>query len=373
MRKALFLANTDWYLWNFRLPLARALRDRGWDVVLASPPGPWAPRFAAQGIRWIPFDFARHGVNPLAEFLTLLRLIGLYRRERPDLVHHFTIKCVLYGGIAARLARARSVNAVTGIGSVFTTRKRATPILVPLIRMLYRLVFRGSHVVFQNPDDLAEFRAQNLLGSACVHVIRSSGVDTARFAPVEREGNSPPVVILVARLIREKGIDEFAQAAAILRGKSVAARFVVVGGEDPAQPSALDTGAIDQLKAGGTVELMGHREDVLPLLQAADIACLPSWREGAPRSLIEAMACGLPVVATDVPGCREAVRNGDNGFLVPARDPEALAAALRKLIEDGALRARMGLRSRERAQREFSEERVINETFDVYRSVMGHT
>jgi glycosyltransferase involved in cell wall biosynthesis len=371
-RRVLFLANTDWYLWNFRLPLARAMHGQGWDVVLCSPPGPWGPRFAGEGLRWIPFDFARHGLNPFSELVTLARLVRLYRRERPDLAHHFTIKCVLYGGIAAKLSGTRVVNAVTGLGSLFTTPKKANVVLVPIVRVLYRLVFHRSHVIFQNPDDREEFRAKGLLGDATVHIIRSSGVDTTRFQPAPRLPAAPPVVvILVARLLREKGIEEFVEAARWLRGEGAAARFIVVGPEDPAQPSAIDSGTLARWKGAGDVEFLGHRDDVLELLRSAHIACLPSWREGTPRSLVEAMACGLPVVATDVPGCREVTRNGDNGLLVKARDAMALAKGLRTLIDDAELRRRMGERSRERAEAEFSEKRVIGETTAVYQAVLS--
>jgi glycosyltransferase involved in cell wall biosynthesis len=290
---------------------------------------------------------------------------------RPDIAHHFTIKCVIYGGIAAKLSRTRVVNAVTGLGSLFTTQRHGSLLLLPVVRLLYRLVFRRSHVIFQNPDDREEFRANGLLESTTVHVIRSSGVDTARFHPAQQQPATPPVtVILVARLLREKGIAEFVEAARRLTAAGTSARYLVVGGEDPDQPSAIAQATIDSWKEGGVVEFLGHQEDVLPLLRQSHIACLPSWREGTPRSLIEAMACGLPVVTTDVPGCREVVRNGDNGVLVPARDPAALAEGLRTLINDAELRMKMGTRSRGRAEQEFSETRVIGETLAVYRAVL---
>ena len=373
MTKVLFLANTDWYLWNFRLPLLHALRDRGWQVVVATPRGPWAERLTAEGFRWIAFDFARHGLNPLAELGALVRLVRLYRRERPNLVHHFTIKCVLYGSIAARLSGVSAiVNAVTGMGTIFTTHSAVAKLLRVPIRALYRRALRGSHVIFQNPDDRAEFEANRLLEGANVRVIRGSGIDVERFQPpVVRGPESPVVVILVARLLREKGIAEFVEAAEMLRAQELDARFVVAGGEDPLHPASIDPQTVSRWAAHGPVEFLGQRDDVLALLHAAHVACLPSWREGTPRSLLEAMACGLPVVATDVPGCREVAINGDNGFLVPPRDPAALAAALQKLINDPGLRARMGDRSRRLAVDEFSAKRVNEQTLAVYDAALA--
>jgi hypothetical protein len=207
MPKALFLANTDWYLWNFRLPLLRALRDRGWEVVLASPSGPWAERFTGEGMRWVRFEFARHGVNPLIETGVLAKLVGLYRRERPDLVHHFTIKCVLFGSFAAHRAKVPVViNAVTGRGTIFTTNSVFARLLRAPLRTLYRRALRRSQVIFQNPDDRAEFELERLLDGAQVHIIRGSGVDVDHFQPPSAPPLEPPVgVILVARLLREEG------------------------------------------------------------------------------------------------------------------------------------------------------------------------
>ena len=372
-RKALFLANTDWYLWNFRLPLLRALRDREWEVVAATPRGPWASLLEAEGFRWVEFDFARHGLNPLAELGALARLVRLYRRERPDLVHHFTIKCVLYGSTAAHLSGVPAiVNAVTGLGTMFTTHSAVARLLRTPIRAFYRRALRGTDVIFQNPDDRAEFEANRLLEGASVRVIRGSGIDVERFQPpVERAPESPVVVILVARLLREKGIAEFVEAAEMLCAEGFDARFVVAGGDDPLHPASIESQTVSRWAARGSVEFLGQRDDVLALLHAAHVACLPSWREGTPRSLLEAMACGLPVVATDVPGCREVVINGDNGFLVPPRDPVALAAALRKMINDPGLRARMGARSRSLAVDEFSAQRVNDQTLAVYDAALA--
>lgn len=367
--KALLFANTDWYLWNFRLPLARALREQGWDVLLVSPPGDHAARLEAAGFRWRPFQFSRRGVNPFAEMATVARLATLYREEQPDLAHHFTIKCVLYGGLAADRVGVRAVvSSVTGMGHLFTTPGWRATLLQPVVRALYRKVLARSHVIFQNPDDLAQFAASGSLGNpAGVHLIRGSGVDTTRFSPPVAPAPEPPVsILLVARLLREKGIEEFVAAASTLRSRGIAVRCLVAGDPDPGNPSSHDAADLARWRRESPVEFLGHVEDMPALLRGVHIACLPSWREGTPRSLLEAGACGLPLVATDVPGCREVVRNGDNGVLLPVRDPAALADALQALVADPARRHALGARAREIVVTEFSESLVVARTLQVY-------
>jgi glycosyltransferase involved in cell wall biosynthesis len=205
-----------------------------------------------------------------------------------------------------------------------------------------------------------------------VHVIRGSGVDTRRFDPGATPAPEPPVkVIVVSRLLREKGIEELVEAARLLRSRGVQARFLVAGDLDPGNPSSFAGPDLERWRLEGVVEFLGHRDDVPELLRAAHIACLPSWREGTPRSLLEAMACGLPIVTTDVPGCREVARNGDNAVLVAPRNPAALAEGLRTLIESPDLRAQMGRRSRQRACTEFSQEQVLERTLAIYSAAMA--
>ena len=372
--KAVLFANTDWYLWNFRLPLARALRERGWDVVLVSPPGEYAMRLRNEGFRWEAFAFSRRGVNPIAEFFTLSRLARLYRDLAPDLAHHFTIKCVLYGGLAAQRAGVRSVvSSVTGLGHLFTTGSVKAAVLRPAIGLAYRRVLARSEVIFQNPDDRAHFAAGGMLREhPGVHLIRGSGVDIAQFSPAAEPPAEPPVtVLLVARLLREKGIAEFVDAARAIASRGVPARFIVAGDIDPGNPSSHTAADVDGWRRDSPVEFIGHHADMPGLWRAAHIACLPSWREGTPRSLLEAGACGLALVATDVPGCREVVQNGDNGVLVPARAPEALAQALESLIRNREPRLAMGRRSRQIVAENFSESHVVARTLAVYDAALA--
>jgi glycosyltransferase involved in cell wall biosynthesis len=369
--KVVLFANTDWYLFNFRLPLARALRDAGDDVVLASPPGPYVDRLRAGGWRHVAVDFSRGGMNPLAELATVWKLARLYVRERPGLVHHFTIKCVIYGGLAARAAGIRAVvSSVTGMGHVFVTDSARTRLLRPLVRGLYRLVLPRSEVIFENRDDRAEFGRMGLVDPARGHLVRGTGVDLERFSPAAGEPH-PPTAIMMGRLLREKGVREFVEAAAIARRALPGARFRIAGAADPGNPSSIAAAQIEAWRDRGDVDLLGHRDDVVELLHQSDIAVLPSHREGTPQSLLEAAACGLPLVATDVPGCREVVADGSNGRLVPPGDVEALAAAMVELLGDRELRARMGTSSREIAVAQFGVARIVAETRRVHAAALA--
>ena len=371
--KALLFANTDWYLWNFRLPLASALRERGWEVVLVSPPGDYHARLESAGFRWIGLPFSRGGMNPVSELMTLMRLVSLYRSERPDVAHHFTVKCVLYGGLAARVAGTRAtVSSMTGLGHLFTTDTPRARLVKPLAKILYRFVLGRSKVIFQNPDDRHEFASLGLVDESMCQVIRGSGVDVARFRPpAAPPNNGTETVLLVGRLLAEKGIGEFVEAARVVKRARPGVRFVVAGGIDPGNPTSIDSTTLAAWRAQGDVEFAGHQENMLALWQSCDVAALPSYREGTPRSLLEAAACGLPLVASDVPGCREVVRHGDNGLLVPARDAKALAAALLDLLMDSGRRRSMGARSREIAVTDFAQEHVISATLNAYEEALG--
>lgn len=376
MPKILLFANTDWYLYNFRHSLAARLRAEGWQVVLISPPGEYGPKLEALGFRWIPFDFATGGTNPFVELGVLRRLIALYRTERPDLVHHFTIKCVLYGSLAARLAGGIPVvNAVTGLGHIFTDSGRKATLLRPLVKGLYRFVLgtARSRVIFQNDEDRNFFTAAGLVDAERTRLIRGSGVDCTRFSPLPHPVATvaaPVKILFASRLLREKGIDELLAAVRIVRQSGLEAEFLLAGDIYPGNPSSLTAKEIAAIKEEGIVTCLGHVDDMLPLLAQADIVVLPSYREGTPRILIEAAAMAIPIVATDIAGCRGLVQDGINGFLVPVKDATALAAALQRLITDRELRQVMGAAGREIVLAEFDEVIVLEKTLAIYRELL---
>ena len=374
--KFVLFANTDWYLYNFRRNLALSLRDAGHDVLLISPPGPYGGKLRALGLRWQPLPMDRRSLNPLREAALLWHLWGLFRRERPDLVHGFTIKCAVYGSLAARLAGVPArVNAVAGMGYVFTSNDTRARLLRPVVRILLRLALggRGARLILQNPEDVALFERAGLVDAAQVRLIAGSGVDCARFAPCEgvRENGAPLRVLLPARLLWDKGIAEFIAAARQLQAQGRAIDFLLAGDPDPGNPAAVPEAELHGWVEEGIVEWLGHVDDMPALFASVDMVVLPSYREGLPKGLIEAAACALPLVTCDVPGCRDVVTDGIDGLLVPPRDANALAAAIARLKDDPGLARRLGDAARAKALARFDERIVIADTLAVYRELLG--
>lgn len=364
--KIILFANTDWYLYNFRLQLAIALRQRGADVVLLSPPGDYVARLEEAGFRWIPFRMARRGMNPLVELAAIIRLVRLYRRERPALVHHFTIKCVLYGSVAGRVARVPAiVNAITGLGYVFTGDGLFRRLLRGLVKIWYRLTLSGTQVIFENKDNLSTFVSQSLIKRDSANLVRSAGVDTSIFCPAP-EPKGEVVVMLAARMLWDKGVGEFVEAARILRSDGARARFVLVGDTYSDNPAAIPVSQLVEWNREGVITWWGWHDDMPAIIARAHIVCLPSYLEGMPTVLLEAAASGRPVITVDVPGCREAVRPGATGLMVPVRDVNALAIAIHTLICKPGLRSKMGSAGRKMVEQEFSSESVIAGTMAVY-------
>jgi len=369
--KIILFANTDWYLYNFRCSLALALRDAGYEVLLLSPPGDYGEKLRALGLRWEAVPMDRRSLNPLREASLLLYLRQLLLRERPALVHGFTIKCAVYGALAARAAGVPArVSSVSGMGYVFTSDDLKARLLRPAVRALLRLAVDGRHarLILQNPDDVALFERAGLVAREHIRLIPGSGVDCARFvaAPRAREAGQPLRVLLAARLLWDKGLAEYAAAARQLHARRRAIEFLLAGDPDPGNPAAVPEATVRAWVDEGVLQWLGHVDDMPALLASADVVVLPSYREGLPKGLIEAAACALPLVTTDVPGCREVVTDGVDGLLVPVRDADALADAIARLQDDPALAARLGQAARRRALAEFDERSVIAQTIAVY-------
>jgi glycosyltransferase involved in cell wall biosynthesis len=369
--KTLLFANTAWYLYNFRLSLAEALRSQGHEVVLISPADDNADKLSSAGFRWIEFPFSRKGRNPLQEIGTILNLVKIYQFEKPDFVHHFTVKCVLYGSLAAKISRINHIiNAITGLGYVFIGNNSAQKVLRPVIMLLYKICLRGTQVIFQNQDDLNQFNEMHLINLDQATIIRGSGVDVKRFV-VSPLPENRQVVVLPARMLWDKGVGEFVAAARALLLEGLDARFVLAGDTDEHNPAAISSTILNEWQKEGVVEWVGWQSDMPAVYASANIVCLPSYREGLPKTLIEAAACGRPLVAVDVPGCREVVIPNETGLLAKVKDVPSLVDCLRTLLLDREAQHRMGSNARTLVENEFSKERIVTETLMVYSKLQG--
>jgi glycosyltransferase involved in cell wall biosynthesis len=371
--RILYVINVDWFFLSHRLPIARAARDEGAEVLIAAADTGRGDEIRAEGFRFLPIPLSRSGTNLIAELRTLWCLVKIYREVKPDLLHHSTIKPVIYGSLAARMRGIRPViNTISGFGYSLSEGPH-THVLRPLSRTLYRLALRSSHTltVFQNPDDRRDFVRLGLVRQDQTTLVRGSGVDCARFrATPQVEGD--PSVIFGGRMLWDKGVGVFVEAARRLRAAYPGAKFVLVGAVDPANPTSVTSDQIRQWQAEGVIEWWGSRTDMPEILAGAHIVALPSmYREGLPKVLLEAAASGRPVIATDVPGCREIVRHKVNGLLVPPGDIEALVQALHKLLASSDLRSRFGDAGRKIVEREFSQEIIVRQTLELYRRALG--
>jgi len=375
-KRLLYLVNIPRFFVTHRLPLARAAREAGYEVHVATADDDKAniDCIRAAGFPFHPLPLSQHGMKPWQEAWTIQKIYGLYRDLRPDLVHMVTIKAVIYGGIAARVAGVPAVvYAITGLGYLYSEPGLKAALARAVANPAFRLALGhpNGRLIFQNPDDRAQFIRGGLIRADRTLVIKGSGVDMTAFHP-EPEADGTPVVLFAGRLLWKKGLGAFVDAAERLKAQGVKARFIVVGYPEPSSPAAVPQSQLESWARSGLVEWWGKRDDMPAVFAASHIVCLPSsYGEGVPKVLIEAAACGRAIVSTDTPGCREIARHGENGLLVPKDDPAALANAIQRLIEDPTLRRKLGARGRQIAEREFSQEQVFRETFAVYRELLN--
>ncbi len=377
--KLLFLVTEDWYFWSDRLPFARVLRDAGCEIVVATRVQIHGDRIRAEGFALRPLAWRRRGDGALGAARALLAIIRLYRAERPDIVNHVALKPVLFGGLARRLAFAHrgaavmSIDWVMGLGSGFTGRSLVGGrLLRPLLGLALRLATGGAagRVVVQNPDDGTALASLGIDQRRIV-LIRGSGVDTGHFAPLPEPPGPAVTVALVARMLRSKGVLDAVAAIRRLRAEGLAITLLLAGSSDPDNRESLCDETLSQLALEPGIEWLGRVEDVRTVWARAVIAVLPStYGEGLPRALLEAAACARAIVAADMPGCREAVRAGETGLLVPPNDIDGLARALAALAGDPARRQAMGRAGRALVEREFAEEEVARQSLALYHALM---
>lgn len=368
------LVTEDWYFLSHRLAIARAARDAGARVVIATRVGERAATLKKEGFEVVALPWRRRSNDAVREARAWFAIRNLYARLKPDLVHHVAMKPVVFGGTAARCAgNPRQVNAIAGLGYLETSRHRRARLLRPVFDRVLRFAWRpaNAHAIVQNPEDAA-LLTHNFLPESRVHLIRGSGVDIERFAPSPEPAMDAGVIAtFVGRILWSKGIGEIVEAARVLRARGSFVRFRLVGAPDPENPESVPEASLRAWVAENLIEWQSWTDDVPAVWRASHIAVLPSYREGLPKSLLEAAASGRAIVATDVPGCREIARASVNALVVPPRDARALADAVERLAKDADLRRRFGAAGRDIAVREFSESRVVEETLALYRSLIG--
>ncbi|MBN9220044.1 MAG: glycosyltransferase family 4 protein [Mesorhizobium sp.] len=358
-KKIVISINTSWNVVNFRKGLIEAMRGQGYDVVVAAPKDEYSSVLPSLGCRYVQIEMDNSGTSPARDLMLLWRYWRILRREKPSVFVGFTIKPNVFGSMAANLNGIPVINNVSGLGTVFVRGG----LLQKIARTLYRLALARSKVVFfQNHDDRMLFVGGHLVREEQTALLPGSGVDLTRFSPSSRDKPRSDTVIflLVARLLWDKGVGEFIEAARLVSRKLPAVRFQLLGFLDVENRTAVGRAQVEQWVKEGVVEYLGATDDVRPFLDIADCVVLPSYREGTPRSLLEAAAMGKPLIATDVPGCREVVADGVNGLLCKVRDADDLADRITEFaMMDGASRDRMGVESRKKVERQFSERIVI--------------
>ena len=401
--KLLYFVNSDWFFYSHFLDRAIAAREAGYEVVVLTHITRADDRLDKLGIRLVGVELNRSSLNPFQILRNLVDVYRVYQAEKPDISHQIALLPILLGSIACRfLGFKRVVNAFVGLGFAFSSDRLSARLVRRVLPLLFSLVLDKKHAktVFENGDDLDYFVTHGWVRQENAVLIRGAGVDVKRFRPLKHrpfwvdesavhegsdaeEGDdsslgscsphNPPVIVLLARMLWDKGIGEFVKAAAKLCDQhgDAYARFVLVGDTDSGNRGAISREQLQEWKQQGVVEWWGHQSDVRATLAQASISCLPSYREGLPKSLLESMAMGVPCIATDVPGCREAVIDGVNGLLVPARDADALASAITRLVANPRLCQKFGQASRQMAQEQFAVEIVNRQTLELYRRVLG--
>jgi len=367
--KILLFSNTDWFMFNFNNRLIRSLIDLGHEVLVVVPDGPYVPRLGELGCRVVVAPLARRSINPVVEGLFLLWLIRLLRYEKPNILHNFTLKCVLWGSIAALAAKVSfRVNELTGLGFVFSSNGLKAKSIRSIVHFLFKFALKGngSHLLTLNVNDYNLFKSLKWLYPCEVHLVLGAGIDCNRFHPSKIIPTSGFRVLLPARMLWDKGVGEFIDAAKDLKARGVEAEFLLAGNADSGNPTAILEQQLVEWSTSGVVRWLGHISDMAELYRTVHLVVLPSYREGLPTSLTEAAAYGLPLIATNVPGCKDVVTDGVNGFLVPVKDSRALATSILKLYENRELCRRFGLVSRKLAEEKFDEQIIIKQRLAIY-------
>jgi glycosyltransferase involved in cell wall biosynthesis len=361
--------NASWNIVNFRAGLIRALQRRGFRVVALAPPDSYVPRFAELGVDYVPIEMDKKGVSPAKDLILLWRYFRVLRRLRPDVFLGYTAKPNVYGSLAAQALGIKVINNVSGLGTAFIRQG----LLTRIVSTLYRFAFRRSATIFfQNEEDRALFVGKGLVASARARLLPGSGIDVARFTPAAAPAPGPFTFLLIARLLWDKGVGEYVEAARVVRSRMPETRFQLLGFLDVENRTAVPRAAVETWVEEGLIDYLGVSDDVRPQIAAADCVVLPSYREGLPRTLLEAAAMAKPLIASDAPGCRQVVRHEVNGYLCAVRDAGSLAEAMLRMARaPGDERARMAAAARHIAESEYDEKIVVARYIEAIDAALG--
>ena len=373
-KKLLYLITEDWFFCSHFLERALAAKNVGYEIIVCSKENKDKNKIEEYGIKFQEIKFNRKNINPFYEFLILIKIINIYKKYSPDIVHHIAFKPIIYGSIAAKINNIRSVlNAPVGMGYVFTSDSIKAKVIRPLIKFLLKFLLssngvknKKNKVVFENNDDLKYFVNIGAVNYKDTFLIRGAGVNIDKNFVNFKRSNKVPIVALVGRMLKDKGIYEFVDAVKLLKKKNIKAKFLLIGGVDNFYSSSISLKVLRKWHYDKIIEWLGFVKNVDEILEKIDILCLPSYREGLPKALIEGAAKGLPIVTTNTVGCKDVVEDGINGFLVPVKNSIALAKALSVLIKDEDLRFKMGCESYKTASRKFASSIVIEQTMAIY-------
>ena len=373
-KKILINLTEDWFFVSHFLGRAVEARKAGYEICISCNETNKRKIIENNKIKFFSLALNRRSVNPLYEFIILLKYCYLFYKIKPDIVHNVGLKPIIYGSFAAKFLNIKSViNAPIGMGFVFSSNSFKAKLLKPILLFLFRISLnkhngknKSNRVIFENSDDMNFFIRQKIVNKSDTKLIRGAGVEIDYKLKIKKKRKETKTISLVARMLKDKGIFEFVEAAKILKKKNIKCRFLLIGDIDPKNPTSLKTNTLRTWHENEIIEWLGWIEDIKKILFETDILCLPSYREGLPKSLLEGAAVGLPIVTTNTVGCRDVVVDGLNGYLVPIKKSESLAYAIEKLISDDDLRFKMGKESFRMAISKFSSKIINAETISVY-------
>jgi glycosyltransferase involved in cell wall biosynthesis len=369
--KVLFFVAEDWYFCSHRLSHALALKAIGHEIIVLTQVSSYGEIITNSGLKLVNINFYRHGLNPLREIRVLYSIWRIYKKYKPDIIHHVALKPVIYGSIIAMImGHQKVINAIAGMGFLYISKSLKAKFLKFIVRHAFKILFNRPKckLIVQNKDDFDYFLNKILICPNKIKLIKGVGVNTEIFSPVHSKNNKQ-IVMMASRLLWSKGVGEFYEAAKMLKSQGFDARFVFVGDGDINNPENVSNNQIKKWELSGNVEFWGHQSDMAATIGKADILCLPSYREGMPKILLEGASCGKPIVASNVPGCREIVQEGVNGLLVPVQNINKLAMAIKQLLKSPKLRESMGGNGRNIAKELFDEKIIINETLQLYEEI----